>query len=146
LSSKAAELNALSSTTTIDIYRHLVKRDDAHYYKASRLFTVFWGLVAIGFALFANLSENLIQAANIVGSIFYGVILGIFLAAFFFKRIKGTAIFSGAIVAQLIVFVSYFRLGEAVGYLWYNVIGCGLCLALAGGLQSILNRRQELAS
>ncbi len=146
LSSKAAELNALSSTTTIDIYRHLVKRDDAHYYKASRLFTGLWGLVAIGFALFANLSENLIQAANIVGSIFYGVILGIFLAAFFFKRIQGTAIFFGAIVAQLIVFVSYFRLGETVGYLWYNVIGCGLCLALASGLQSALGQRKELAS
>ncbi len=141
LSSKAAELNALSSTTTIDFYRHIVKRDDAHYYKASRLFTVFWGLVAIGFALFANLSENLIQAANIIGSIFYGVILGMFLAAFFFKSIKGTAIFCGAIVAQLVVFVCYFRLGETVGYLWFNVIGCVLCLILAGGLQMSLNRR-----
>ena len=146
LSSKAAELNSLGSATTIDVYRHLVKGDDAHYYKASRLFTVFWGMLAIGFALFANLSENLIQATNILGSIFYGVILGIFLGAFFFKRIKGTAIFFGAIVAQLIVFVSYFRLGETVGYLWYNVIGCGLCLALAGGMQSMLNRPKELAS
>lgn len=146
LSSKAAELNALSSTTTIDIYRHIVKRDDAHYYKASRLFTVMWGLVAIGFALFANLSENLIQATNIIGSIFYGVILGIFLAAFFFKRIKGTAIFFGAIIAQIIVFVSYFRLGDAVSYLWFNVIGCALCLAISGGLQSILGRRKEVTS
>ncbi len=147
LSSKAAELNALGSTTTIDIYRHIVKRDDAHYYKASRWFTAFWGLVAIGFALFANLSENLIQATNILGSIFYGVILGIFLAAFFFKRIQGTAIFFGAIAAQCIVFVCYFGLGETViTYLWYNVIGCGLCLALAGGVQSVLNRRKEVAS
>jgi len=146
LSSKAAELNALSSTTTIDFYRHIVKRDDAHYYKASRLFTVFWGFVAIGFALFANLSENLIQATNIIGSIFYGVILGIFLAAFFFKKVKGTAIFFGAIVAQLIVFACYFRLGETITYLWYNVIGCGLCLALACGVQAVLNRRKELAS
>jgi Na+/proline symporter len=141
LSSKAAELNALSSATTIDIYRHLVKRDDAHYYKASRLFTVFWGLVAIGFALFANLSENLIQATNIIGSIFYGVILGIFLAAFFFKRIQGTAIFFGAIIAQLVVFACYFGIGETVTYLWYNVIGCGLCLVFAAVLQSVLNRR-----
>jgi len=146
LSSKAAELNALSSATTIDIYRHLVKRDDAHYYRASRLFTVFWGLVAIGFALFANLSENLIQATNIIGSIFYGVILGLFLAAFFFKRIKGTAIFFGAIIAQGIVFISYFRLGETITYLWYNVIGCALCLAFAATLQSLLNRRGVHAS
>ena len=146
LSSKAAELNALSSTTTIDFYRHIVKRDDAHYYKASRFFTVFWGFVAICFALFANLSENLIQATNIIGSIFYGVILGMFLAAFFFKRIKGTAIFFGAIVAQCVVFACYFRLGETVTYLWFNVIGCALCLAVAGGLQSILDSRKELAS
>ncbi len=145
LSSKAAELNALSSATTIDIYRHLVKREDAHYYRASRMFTVFWGFVAIGFALFANLSENLIQATNIIGSIFYGVILGIFLAAFFFKKIKGTAIFFGAIVAQLIVFVCYFRIGETVTYLWYNVIGCGLCLAFAATLQAVLGERKELA-
>ncbi len=144
LSSKAAELNALSSATTIDIYRHLVKRDDAHYYKASRLFTVLWGMVAIGFALFANLSENLIQATNIIGSIFYGVILGIFLTAFFFKKIKGTAIFIGAIIAQLLVFGCYFRLGDTVSYLWYNVIGCGLCLAFAASMQSILYRRKEL--
>ena len=146
LSSKAAELNALSSTTTIDFYRHLVKRDDAHYYKASRIFTVFWGLVAISFALFANVSENLIQATNIIGSIFYGVILGMFLAAFFFNTIKGTAIFCGAIVAQVIVFVCYFRLGETITYLWYNVIGCALCLACASALQAIFNRQKELAS
>ena len=146
LSSKSAELNALGSTTTIDIYRHIVKRDDAHYYKASRLFTVMWGFVAIGFALFANLSENLIQATNIIGSIFYGVILGIFFAAFFFKRIQGTAIFFGAIAAQCVVFVCYFGLGEKVTYLWYNVIGCGLCLVAAALLQSVLGQRKEVAS
>ena len=68
------------------------------------------------------------------------------LAAFFFKRIKGTAIFFGAVLAQLLVFASYFRLGETITYLWYNVIGCGLCLAISAGLQAILNRREELAS
>ncbi|HLK15907.1 MAG TPA: sodium:solute symporter [Fimbriimonadaceae bacterium] len=146
LSSKAAELNALGSATTIDVYRHLVKREDAHYYKASRLFTVFWGLLAIGFALFANLSENLIQATNILGSVFYGVILGIFLGAFFFKKIEGTAIFIGAVVAQLVVFACYFRIGERVTYLWYNVIGCALCLVIAASLQAIFDRRKELAA
>ena len=81
LSSKSAELNALGSTTTIDIYRHIVRSDrsDAHYVTASKLFTVFWGLVAIGFALFAHLVENLIQAGNIIGSVFYGVVLAMFL-------------------------------------------------------------------
>ena len=146
LSSKAAELNALGSATTIDVYRHIVKGDDAHYYRASRLFTVFWGVLAIGFALFANLSENLIQATNILGSVFYGVILGIFLGAFFFKKIKGTAIFIGAIIAQLVVFACYFRIGERVTYLWYNVIGCALCLVIAGSLQAILNQRKELTA
>ncbi len=77
LSSKAAELNALASTTTVDFYRFLVKRqaEDAHYVAASRWFTVLWGVVAVGFALFASLAENLIQAVNIVASIFYGVVL-----------------------------------------------------------------------
>ncbi len=78
LSSKAAELNALASTTTVDFYRYAVNRHaaDAHYVAASKWFTIAWGLVAVAFALFANLAENLIQAVNIVGSIFYGVVLG----------------------------------------------------------------------
>ena len=85
LSSKAGELNALGATTTVDIYRHVVRRDttDAHQVAASRLFTAAWGFVAIGFALGAQLAENLIQAVNILGSIFYGVVLGLFLVAFF---------------------------------------------------------------
>ena len=85
LSSKAGELNALGSTTTVDFYRHLQRHanEDGHYVRASRWFTAGWGLVAIGFALFAHLSENLIQAVNILGSIFNGVVLGLFLVAFF---------------------------------------------------------------
>src|SRR4051812_38406716 len=127
-SSKAAELSALGSTTTIDVYRHIVRRDehDGHYVAASRYFTVLWGLVAIGFALSARLAENLIQAVNIIGSIFYGVVLAMFLVAFFLKRIHGTAVFWGAIAAQLLVIVLYFRL--PISYLWYNVIGCVACV------------------
>jgi SSS family solute:Na+ symporter len=130
LSSKSAELNALGSTTTVDIYRHLVRREasDAHYVVASRVFTALWGLVAIGFALFANLAENLIQAVNILGSIFYGVVLGLFLVAFFLRRIGGTAVFWAAIAAQALVFVLYFSL--SISYLWYNVIGCAACVGL----------------
>src|ERR1039458_3652059 len=108
LSSKAAELNALGSTTTIDFYRHIIKRDatDAHYVTASKWFTLLWGLVALAFALFANLVENLIQAVNIIGSVFYGVVLALFLVAFFLRWVGGTAIFWAA----------------SISYLWYNFI------------------------
>ena len=140
LASKAGELNALGSTTTVDLYRHVVKRDadDAHYVKASKYFTIFWGLVAIGFALFANMVENLIEAVNILGSIFYGVVLAMFLVAFFLKRIGGTAIFWAAIVAQLLVFVLYKLL--TISYLWYNIIGCAACIVIALIFQAALGR------
>ena len=141
-SSKAGELNALGSTTTVDIYRHVIKRQasDAHYVVASKWFTALWGFVAIGFALFASLAENLIQAANIVGSIFYGVVLGLFLVAFFLKRIGGTAAFWAAVVTQLLILGVYF-LRNAVpwlgfSYLWYNVIGCAVCMGLAALIQA----------
>jgi len=136
LSSKAGELNALGSTTTVDIYRHLVRRDasDAHYVAASRWFTAMWGVVAIAFALFANLAENLIQAVNILGSVFYGVVLGLFLVAFFLKWIGGTAVFWAAIAAQALVFVLYASL--QISYLWYNVIGCAACMAFSIILQA----------
>ncbi|MFZ1054935.1 MAG: sodium:solute symporter, partial [Opitutaceae bacterium] len=140
LSSKAGELNALGSTTTVDVYRHLLRREasDAHYVVASKCFTAFWGLVAIAFALFANLAENLIQAVNILGSIFYGVVLGLFLVAFFLKRVGGTAVFWSALASQALVFVLYFSLG--ISYLWYNVIGCVACMALSLALQAAIGR------
>lgn len=143
LSSKAAELNALASTTTIDLYRHLVSRDatDAHYVAASRLFTIVWGIIAISFALFARLAENLIQALNIVGSIFYGPVLALFLVAFFLKWIRGTAIFWAAIAAQVLVIALYFTLD--IGYLWYNFIGPGACILFAIVIQAVLPRSQE---
>ena len=140
LSSKAAELNALGSTTTVDIYRHIIKRQasDAHFLMASKLFTIFWGIVALAVALFANLVENLIQATNILGSIFYGVVLGLFLVAFFFRQIGGTAVFWGALMAQVLVFVLYFTLD--ISYLWYNVIGCAALVAFAFAIQWIAKR------
>jgi Na+/proline symporter len=130
LQSKAAELNALASSTTVDFYRHLVKRDatDHHYVIASKWFTVFWGMVAIGFALFCTMTENLIQAVNIVGSLFYGVVLALFLVAFFLRFVGGTAVFSAAIVAQTLVIILYFVL--PISYLWYNLIGCAACVLL----------------
>jgi Na+/proline symporter len=138
LSSKAAELNALGSTTTVDIYRHIIRRDasDAHYVVASKCFTFFWGLVALAFALFANLQENLIQAGNIIGSVFYGPILGLFMIGFFFRRIGGTAVFFSALAAQGIVLILYYRL--TISYLWYNAIGCILCIGLSFLLQALV--------
>ena len=136
--SKAAELNALGSTTTVDLYRHVVRREagDAHYVAASKWFTALWGLFAIGFALFANLAENLIQATNIVGSVFYGVVLGLFLVAFFFKRVGGTAVFWAAVASQVLVFILYATL--TISYLWYNVIGCAACILFSFALQAFL--------
>ena len=145
LQSKSAELNALGSTTTVDFYRHLLKREasDAHYVAASRWFTLFWGFVALAFALFANLVENLIQAVNIVGSVFYGVLLALFLVAFFLKRVGGTATFWAALTAQTLVFVLYFSLN--ISYLWYNFIGCAACVLLSLILQGALGATGKTA-
>ena len=145
LSSKAAELNALGSTTTIDFYQHVLKRkaSDRHYVGASRLFTLLWGLVALAFALFANLAENLIQAVNIVGSIFYGVVLALFLVAFFLKRVGGTAVFWAAVAAQTLVFALYASL--SISYLWYNFIGCAACVVFSLLLQLALGPRVQTA-
>jgi solute:Na+ symporter, SSS family len=138
LSSTASELNALGSTTTVDFYRHVFRpaADDEHSLKASKWFTAMWGAVAIGFALFANLVENLIEAVNILGSIFYGVVLGVFLVAFFVKWVRGTAVFWAALIAQTLVIVLFFQL--EISYLWYNFIGCGLTMGLALLLQTLL--------
>ncbi len=147
LSSKSAELNALGSTTTIDIYRHLLRREatDAHYLAASRWFTALWGLAAIGFALGARLAENLIQAVNILGSVFYGVVLGLFLVAFFARRVGGTAVFWSALAAQALVFALYFSLH--ISYLWYNLIGCAACVLFSLVLEAALGSgRGEPAS
>ncbi len=146
LSSKSGELNALGSTTTVDIYRHVVKRDaaDTHYVTATKWFTVFWGMVAIGFALFAHLAENLIQAVNIVGSIFYGVVLGLFLVAFFVKWVRGTAVFWGAIAGQILVFVLY--AWTDISYLWFNVIGCAACMLFAMLIQAFLPRMAQMGA
>jgi Na+/proline symporter len=139
-SSKAAELNALSSSTTIDFYRHIIKRDatDVACVKASKWFTALWGLVAILFALYAHLSENLIQAVNILGSIFYGVMLGLFVVAFFVRWVGGSAVFWAAAAAQTLIFVIYYydhASARPVSYLWYPLIGCAACVGFSIVLQ-----------
>lgn len=136
MSSTAGELNALGATTTNDFYRRVVRPDasDRHVLVASKLFTVFWGLVAVAFASFASLLDNLIQAVNILGSIFYGTVLGIFLVAFFVKRVGGHAVFTAALISQSAV-LALFTLTD-VGYLWYNVVGCALVVLLGLALQA----------
>ncbi len=139
LGSKASELNALGTTTTIDLWRQLrplAAHDEARNVVVAKWFTAFWGLFAIGFALFAGFAENLIEAINILGSIFYGVVLGLFLTAFFLKRVGGTAVFWGAVAAQTLVFGLYATL--SISYLWYNLIGCAACMMFGLILQTIL--------
>ncbi len=142
LSSKAAELNALGTTTTIDLWRHLrplAADDEARNVRVAKRFTALWGVFAIAFALFAGFAENLIEAINILGSIFYGVVLGIFLVAFFFRRVGGNAVFFAAVAAQVLVIAMFLSLN--IGYLWYNLIGCAACIALSLLLQAVLGPR-----
>jgi solute:Na+ symporter, SSS family len=143
LSAKAAELNALGSTTTVDVYRHLTKRGatDDDGVLASKCFTAFWGIVAIAFALYAHLVENLIQAVNILGSIFYGVMLGLFVVAFFVRHVGGTAVFWSALVAQALVCILFFKL--TISYLWYPLIGCALCVLFSLLLQAMLGNTKN---
>jgi len=142
MSSTSGELNALASTTTVDFYKRLIKKNgsDKHYLVISRLLTAFWGVMAIIFAFVANQSENLIEAVNIVGSLFYGTILGIFLVAFFLKKIRGTSVFYAALIAEGVVLLLHVLTISGIldiGYLWYNAIGCGLVLLIAGIFQKL---------
>jgi SSS family transporter len=131
MSAVAATLNALGSTTAVDFYRPLVRPNasDREYVVATQILTAFWGLFAIAVASFANLVENLIEAGNILGSVFYGSILGIFLVAFFLRQVRGSAVFFAAVAAQTVVFVLFLTL--SISYLWFNVIGCVAVLLFA---------------
>ncbi|HEY0711032.1 MAG TPA: sodium:solute symporter [Polyangia bacterium] len=140
MSSSSSEFAALGSTTMVDFYRRSFQpgRSDRHYLWAARGFTVFWGLLAIGFALFASLIDNLIQAVNLLGSLFYGTILGIFLVGFFNKRIRGTPVFIAALLSEAIVIGCY--VVSDIGFLWFNVIGCALVFGLAGLFERVWPR------
>lgn len=142
MSSTSSELNALATTTVIDIYKRSIvpDKDDAHYLSASKWFTILWGALALIFALYADLFENLIQAVNMIGSLVYGAILGIFMVAFFQKRVGGMAVFLAAIVAEAAVVTIFYldRVGVIeVAYLWLNLIGCGLVMILAALFQGM---------
>ena len=150
MSSTSSELNALATTSLVDIYRRsLVKgRSDEHYLSASKWLTIGWGLVALAFATFANLFDNLIQAVNIIGSLFYGTVLGVFAVAFFFKSVGGRAIFLAALAGQTFVALTF--LADAyeiidLAYLWLNLIGCLFTVLLAITLQPIVGNRNPSA-
>ena len=140
MSSTASELNALSATTLVDLYkRHREGLTPKHYVKAAQLFTFIWGIIAILFALYGTLFENLIQLVNIIGSIFYGTILGIFLIAFFFKEIQGKAVFWGALCSEAIIIGIYWN--DLLGFLWLNVFGALITILLALLLQFVLPKK-----
>ena len=147
MSSKASELNALASTTVVDLYKRSIRRnkDDKHYLRATKFATVLWGLLAMAFAMFCSLFENLIQAVNIVGSLFYGAVLGVFAVAFFFKKIGGTAVFWAAILSEVVILTLYL-LGEKgiinIAFLWYNLIGCVLVIILGAILQGLIPQKK----
>jgi Na+/proline symporter len=129
MSSTASELNALAATTTVDLYqRNVGQKSDAHYVKASKGFTLAWGLIAIIFASVGNLFENLIQLVNIIGSVFYGTILGVFLVAIFIQHIKGKAIFWAAVLSEALIIILFSQ--DVVSFLWLNLIGAVLTVVL----------------
>jgi SSS family solute:Na+ symporter len=139
MSSTASELNALAATTTVDLYKRSIydKGSDTHYLNSSRLFTLLWGVLAIIFALSASLFENLIQLVNLIGSLFYGAILGIFLVAFYIKYIKSNAVFWAAIIAEIGVLSCYAF--TDIGFLWFNVIGC-LLVVIIGFIFQVMDQ------
>ena len=148
MSSTASGLTALASTTAIDIYKRNLKEEksDKHYVNATRVFTVFWGIIAILFACIGTLFENLIQLVNIIGSIFYGTVLGIFLVGFYIKYIRAKAIFWGAIFSQLMIFYIFYL--DIVSFLWLNFIGALMTIIIALLLQFFLfkNKKEAIES
>ena len=141
MSSTASELNALASTTAIDLYKRNVRvRDEKHYVKASKWFTLLWGVIAISIACVAHLFDNLIQLVNIIGSIFYGNVLGVFLLAFFIKYVKSNAVFWAAIITQLIIIYLWYI--DLMPYLWLNLVGCSIVIFIAVVFQLIIGNRK----
>lgn len=153
MSSSASGLTALASTTAIDIYKRNIKteKSEKHFVNATKYFTLLWGVIAILFACVGTLFENLIQLVNIVGSIFYGTVLGVFLVGFYIKYVKANAIFYGAVISQTTIFFIYYYTihiyptgQEKLGYLWLNFIGASLTIVLSLLLQTIANSKQKI--
>jgi len=155
MSASASELNALASTTAIDIYKRNSKEEktEKQLLNATQFFTLGWGVIAISFACVCTLFENLIQLVNILGSIFYGTVLGIFLVGFLIKYVKGKAIFWSAGISQISIFFIYYYFihiypsgQEKLGYLWLNFIGASLTIVLSSILQFVVNRKKAFST
>jgi len=140
MNASMSELNALASTTIVDVYRRLGGKSGAgpEEVRVSQLATVLWGAFAIGFAEFASRLGSLIEAVNILGSLFYGTILGIFLVAFYVRRVGGTAVFLAALLAEAVVVVCF--LASKISFLWYNVIGCLVVVLVSLALSRLVPR------
>jgi SSS family solute:Na+ symporter len=152
MSSTASGLNALASTTAIDIYKRNLKEEksEKHYLNATKFFTLLWGIIAILFACIGTLFENLIQLVNIIGSIFYGTVLGIFLVGFYIKQVQSKAIFYSAVLSQITIFVIYYYAiyiypsgEEKLGYLWLNFIGAILTIVISLLFQWTIFRKER---
>ncbi len=139
MSSISGEINSLATVSVIDVYRRYLKTDatDRHYLIVSRLLTAFWGLYAIGFASVGGGFGTLIEAVNLIGSLFYGGMLGVFVLAFFFKRVNSSGAFYGVLAGEVAIFYCFFF--THIAFLWYNVVGCLVVIA-TGWLLSL--RRQ----
>jgi Na+/proline symporter len=153
MSSSASGLTALASTTAIDIYKRNIKKEksEKHFVNATKYFTLLWGVIAIAFACVGTLFENLIQLVNIVGSIFYGTVLGVFLVGFYIKFVKANAIFYSAVISQITIFFIYYYTihiyptgQEKLGYLWLNFIGASLTVILSILSQFVINGNKKL--
>ncbi|OYU96928.1 MAG: sodium:solute symporter [Bacteroidetes bacterium B1(2017)] len=145
MQSKSAELNSLASCTIIDIYKRSFKKEasDAHYLKASKITTALWGCYAIFVAMFANKLGSLIEAVNVLGSLFYGTILGIFLVAFFFKKLVGSSTFYAAVLAELIVLGLYFF--SDISFLWFNLVGSALVILFSFLIQMFTPKKAAIS-
>jgi Na+/proline symporter len=152
MSSTASGLNALASTTAIDIYKRNLKEEksEKHYLNATKFFTLLWGIIAILFACIGTLFENLIQLVNIIGSIFYGTVLGIFLVGFYIKQVQSKAIFYSAVISQITIFIIYYYAiyifpsgEEKLGYLWLNFIGAMLTIIISLVLQWTVFKKEK---
>lgn len=143
MGSTASALNSLASTTVIDIYKRTINPNATatNYLNASRLATVFWGIVCIGMALYASRMGNLLEAVNKLGSFIYGTILGVFVTAFYFKRVSGTAVFIAAVITEIIICICGYY--EVVAYLWLNAIGCILLIIIALIINPFINEQPK---
>ena len=145
MSSTSGEINALATVTVIDIYRRHINRSapDHHYLTASRVATVFWGLVAVGFAQYGRNFGALIQAVNIIGSLFYGGLLGVFVLAFFFKSVGPNGAFVGVLAGEAAIFAANFF--TTISFLWFNVIGCVVVVAVGLAVSHSFDRKKRIA-